>query len=386
MNCYFHQLSPSPHLQEVLEKHRIKVSAKSSADICIFSIQSVRELLTLMQNHLAGVSSDLILIAPAPLFRNKHFKTLLFSLPQPTWVFNAEEWELQFEVHLPGLLKILHNKTLLNQAQESLQNLGDKTNELIHQFERDLELANSIQKILIPATPFSVPGVHILSKYLPASGLGGDYFDVFELPEQKAIGFLIADSKTHGMAAALLSAILKIKLEDIRTHSTSPSKDLITQLNSEMARLKPNANTGLDLFFGVLDRTTLTLDFTSAGVLRPKLWAKGELKELSTPINPPAGEKEDQTFYSSSYSLRPGDLLFLNTNGLELAFENQGVSLHQGLLNIFQQSRTQEPLGIQNELLALVNSFKETVKELPDDITWIQLMIDQKTLYLAQSK
>lgn len=386
MNLYFHHLSISPHLTEILQTHAIKSSTQELAQVCIFPIQSVRDLLTLKQNTLSNLNSEIILVVPQSLFRNKHFQTLLFSFSQPALVLNASQWESELEIHLPLLKRTIQNKTLLAQAQESLQQLGTRTNELIQQFERDLELASSIQKTLIPSASFSVPGVQILSKYLPASGLGGDYFDVFELHDKKALGFLMADSKTHGMAAALLSALLKIRLEEVRSHSSSFSTDLISHLNDEMVRLRPKSSSGLDLFFGVLDRTTLTLDFTSAGALRPKLWTKGNLIELSTPLNPPAGEKEKQVFHSSTYSLRPGDLLFLNTNGLEIAFEGQGVSLHKGLSDIFHHSQGREPLGIQNELLALIDSFKEKVKELPDDITWIQLAIDQKTLYLAQSR
>jgi len=263
--------------------------------------------------------------------------------------------------------------------------LLSKTNILVEQFQRDLEFASTIQKTLLPISELSLPGVSVTTKYLPAPGLGGDYFDIFELSDKRHLGILIADSQTHGMAAALLSVLLKLHVDEFKALASS-SQTLVEHLNHALYQIHLSKLPGLDFFFGILDRTTLKFDFTSAGKLTPLLWTQSQLLSLDNHRNPPLGVQPDTQFISRSYPLKPGDLVFLHTNGLNTAFEKEGETLLSGLSKVFSSSQSLDPLYFQTELLAKLNRIKEEETELSDDVTLIQLLIDQRALYLAQSK
>jgi len=269
-------------------------------------------------------------------------------------------------------------------SQQTLQ-LSQATSQLVSQFEKDLELAETIQKSLTPQISPSIPGVSLAVKYLPASGLGGDYYDIFELEDKKRFGFLIADSKSHGLAAALLSVLLKLRIEELKDRFPT-SSSLVTHLSEEVTKIHKREGTELDLIYGILDRTNLTFQFTSAGPLSPFLWRNSRLISFDTSGAPPLGGKPEYQYHHYDLQLLPGDLLFFNTNGLEAPFRSLGVSLTEGLTRTLSSIKGDDPLLFQNELLAQIGRFKENQSDLPDDITLVQLAVNQKAIYLAQSK
>src|SRR5215470_12922840 len=84
---------------------------------------------------------------------------------------------------------------------------GMLTSELVRktQLESDLSAARKIQETLHPRAPFAVKGCEIESIYMPFRSVGGDYFDIMELPGNRTL-FAMADVAGKGMPAALLAA------------------------------------------------------------------------------------------------------------------------------------------------------------------------------------
>ena len=76
---------------------------------------------------------------------------------------------------------------------------------LLHEREREFELAREIQQGLLPLTPPALPGLEIGGASRPARVVGGDHFDFLVLPDSR-LAISIADASGHGIAAALLMA------------------------------------------------------------------------------------------------------------------------------------------------------------------------------------
>ncbi|HEX9082051.1 MAG TPA: fused response regulator/phosphatase, partial [Holophagaceae bacterium] len=77
----------------------------------------------------------------------------------------------------------------------------------------EMELAAALQMGLLPKLPGEAPGVRYTHRYLPASGIGGDIYDVLPLPDG-GTAIMIADVSGHGVSAALISAMVKTSFEN----------------------------------------------------------------------------------------------------------------------------------------------------------------------------
>jgi sigma-B regulation protein RsbU (phosphoserine phosphatase) len=67
---------------------------------------------------------------------------------------------------------------------------------------RELEIARKIQRSLLPAGPLRLPRVEVAGLCLPASQVGGDYFDFFQ--QSEALDLVIADVSGHSVGAGLI--------------------------------------------------------------------------------------------------------------------------------------------------------------------------------------
>src|SRR6201996_1190472 len=90
---------------------------------------------------------------------------------------------------------------------------------------KELASARQIQLSILPTHLPQIEGLDIAARYIPASSIGGDFYDFIVIDEQH-LGILIADVSGHGMAAALISSMLKIALSAQVPNAADPAKVL----------------------------------------------------------------------------------------------------------------------------------------------------------------
>lgn len=381
MKFAFIKTIPSEGLLRALYQAGHTVTELDHAEVWVVSGKSLSDFKALHPQEAASLS---IVIATAPddLINQSEFIRFIQTRTVATVVLSQSTWESQLICNLPVWSQIKDSYFVKIQ----LDTLHKKTQEIVEKFQNDLLLASDIQKRLLADSSTGLPGIKVTSKYIPAAGLGGDYFDVFELPEKKQLGILIADSKTHGMAAALLSVLLKMRIQDFKAGEAEPQK-IVEHLNRELYNIHQSRLPGLDLFFGILDRASLTFTYISAGSLQPLLWRNRTLRPVPLQNFPQLGLDPVHTYLSNSLQLLPGDLLFCHTNGLETPLCHQKENdIQQELSRIFQSEHDLNPIFFQNEILAQIDYFKSSQTEIPDDITVVQLFIEPNALYLTQSR
>ncbi|MFA9404061.1 MAG: PP2C family protein-serine/threonine phosphatase, partial [Anaerolineales bacterium] len=93
--------------------------------------------------------------------------------------------------------------------------------EEVRDLEHELELAQAVQKTLLPQAIPKMPGLEIAAYSRPAQLLGGDYFDFTEFKDGK-YGLAIADVAGHGVSASLHMASIQAMLRSIVPTSHSP--------------------------------------------------------------------------------------------------------------------------------------------------------------------
>lgn len=94
---------------------------------------------------------------------------------------------------------------------------------------QELELAREIQESLLPARHLEVGPVTVWATFTPATEVGGDYFDVFPLSENRLV-VAIGDVAGHGLSTGLLMASLKSSVAAL-VHEGYGGSDLIDRVN-----------------------------------------------------------------------------------------------------------------------------------------------------------
>ena len=101
---------------------------------------------------------------------------------------------------------------------------GMLTSEFVRktQLESDQIAAQQIQQTLIPQKLEKLRGYDVQTFYKPFQNVGGDYFDMIELPDSQTL-FAIADVSGKGMSAALLAANIQALVRSIAGVEKQPA-------------------------------------------------------------------------------------------------------------------------------------------------------------------
>jgi sigma-B regulation protein RsbU (phosphoserine phosphatase) len=184
---------------------------------------------------------------------------------------------------------------------------------LERRMQDELRLAASVQRALLPP-PRDFDGLEFAREFLPFREIGGDYFDVIELPGRR-VAIAIGDVMGKGVPAALLAANLKACLRAQLPPEGADPVATITRVNRLFWDVTPK---GLfaSLFFGVFDFAAGQFEYVNAGHDHPFLVREsGEVLDLRTGGSA-LGLVEDSTYLRGSVRLRAGDLLAFFSDGL----------------------------------------------------------------------
>lgn len=402
MKLLFFGIEPSSEFKKTVISHGFSCSVCSSisamgtiknADFIVISVKKKSDLKKLEALRSYFQKSWISAVVSERSLLDSEFHSSLLESDAKDAVWLEKSWETIFwfsyqqMLNFKGLFKRAQNaERQLIQYQEKTSSLSEVSSKLIDKFNKDIDLAENIQRILRPRFSPQIPGISLSVKYIPSLEGGGDYYDVFEFGDKKRFGILLADSKTHGMAATLLSVLLKLRLEEMKDRFPNSSA-FVKFLNREIRSVHTSKNeASMALFYGILDRASLTFQFSSAGGLKPVLWRQGTNHPIPDLQNPEVGVTDHYEFRDCTVSLQPGDLLILHTNGLEAPLKKGNLVAEDRILSLLKKSKKNpDPLGTQNELMGFIDEYTSR-KKLKDDVTLIQLAVDERALYVAKAE
>jgi sigma-B regulation protein RsbU (phosphoserine phosphatase) len=136
-------------------------------------------------------------------------------------------------------------------------------------YEEELQLAREIQHALagssFPEVSTERAALRFGARYLPISGLAGDFFEVLRISDD-SVGMLICDVMGHGVRSALIVAMLRGLLEKQRRSANDPSA-FLRGLNNGLHAILDRAGATMfaTAFYAVLDLGEGTLRYSSAG-------------------------------------------------------------------------------------------------------------------------
>jgi phosphoserine phosphatase RsbU/P len=247
---------------------------------------------------------------------------------------------------------ILNNARLMQRERER------------QRLEQELSIARQIQQALVPQGLQDYPHFAITGIHHPCHEVGGDYFDVFSLPDGRA-AILIADVAGKGLGAALLTAMLQGSLSGM-TLGVEPVKVLehLNRFLCDRAIVGRHAT----MFFGLIDPDG-AFEFVRAGHPSPLLLRRGVVSELYTGGSFPIGLLEEASFTASRIRLEPDDTLLLFTDGVTEAEDKDRNLFGLARLKDVLARHTESSLyALQSGVLLAMEKFSVGAKQ-SDDIT-----------------
>ena len=204
----------------------------------------------------------------------------------------------------------------------------------------DLEIARQIQFGLLPFEPYDRGGVRIASVMRPANTVGGDYFDVIELPEGR-LAVAVGDVAGKGMPAALLMALLQGSLRTLASAGLRGS-ELVAKLNAHLCANIPS-NRLITLVYAELDPATGELRYVNAGHNPPFLLSAGQPPARLAATAIALGITTDAEFPEMTLELEPGERLVLYTDGITEAEDAQDREYGEARLGAWLQANRERP-------------------------------------------
>ena len=237
---------------------------------------------------------------------------------------------------------------------------------------RELAMAAEVQRHLFPAAGLETNELDIYGTCLPALGVGGDYYDYFEMDDERT-GIAIADVAGKGIAAALLMSTVQASLRCQLTCETRSLGEVVSSMN-RLLRRSTGEGGYVTFFFAKFDRDSQALSYVNAGhnppiLMRPGFGlpgvpapagstattlvdAAGSMKALGTTAGvalsvteepavrllttggPIIGTFLDERYEQETIQLERGDLLVVYTDGVTEALNRSGDEFGEARLRL----------------------------------------------------
>lgn len=190
--------------------------------------------------------------------------------------------------------------------------------------QSELAIAGSIQKSIIPHQFNPFPKVHSFEIYgtmIPATQVGGDFFDFFPLDEQR-LGFVIGDVSGKGIPAALFMSMTRVIIRATALKASSPEECLVEA--NRLLCVDNEACMFVTAFYGIYHVDSGLIECANAGH-NPPILLKSNDGETMIGRNQgvPLGILPDYIYTKNQLMLQKEDTLILYTDGMIEARNSQ---------------------------------------------------------------
>jgi serine phosphatase RsbU (regulator of sigma subunit) len=278
----------------------------------------------------------------------------------------------------------------LGELATSFNSMTDSIEDLLRQaaekkrLEEELRIAHEIQMSLLPQGPLHAPGVSVSALCVPAREVGGDYYDVLHLADDR-IGLLIADVSGKGTSAALYMAELKGLMLSLSKIHTSP-RELLIQANRLIAE-HLDSRSFITMTYAVLDLSAGTMTYARAGHT-PLIYVPGpgsgpRLAQILAPdglvlgLKIDSGEKFERLLQEDTIDLRAGDVYLFFTDGITESMNGADDYFGDARLGQLVEQHADLPADeLRERVLREIDAFVGGAPQ-HDDMTMILVKIEE---------
>jgi len=255
----------------------------------------------------------------------------------------------------------LYNAVIYSQAHEKKR------------LDLDLQVAQDIQRILLPSASPVITGYEIEGVNMPARQMSGDYYGYIKIVDHHR-GIAIADVSGKGVPASLIMAMCRSTLRCLAAGNSSAS-DVLHKVNRQ---LFPDIKEDMfiSMAYVVLDERSETVTLCRAGHDAPLLYSART--QTVTKLNPPgmalgidSGDVFDRITGEFSVAMDTNDCLILYTDGVTEALDSKGMEF--GLRRMIQSIQASASDGAAAIKKRLTDDLVDFIGTYPqnDDVTVI---------------
>lgn len=248
------------------------------------------------------------LVAHPLEYKNELLGVVAFCNKEDSTLFTEEEFRLS-QVLAQHIAIIMNNFRFYNELVKRQRD------------ERELEIAGTIQKNLLPHSIPESQYADIFTYNRPAKDVGGDYFNIINVDE-KRLDVVIADVAGKGVPASLVMVMISTVLKNIIKANYGPRR-IIAFLNKFLCR-ESTLERYATLSYVSIEVMENKLQFTNSGH-SPLVVYKAALdrfEQIDTP-GIPLGIDADQTYSQKETEFRAGDIIAMYTDGITEAMNEQ---------------------------------------------------------------
>lgn len=205
-----------------------------------------------------------------------------------------------------------------NALDEAMKKIGEQ-NAILEDYKekmtRELAIAKGVQKAIIPREFPRLPGFDLFGMAIPTDELGGDYFDWFQVDEER-LGLLIADVSGHGVPSSLITTMVKSSFEYHTKRHPDPAT-VLTEVNRDLTAIIADTGFYLTALYGVLHLPTREFLVALAGHDSAYCLSGGTLSRLGGDGDGTIlGVFPEARYSSTSYTLEVGSKVLACTDGI----------------------------------------------------------------------
>lgn len=251
----------------------------------------------------------------------------------------------------PEELKLIVNKALQQYAH-------------LKEIHYDNDLASNLQKNLLPQQSLLHDDYRLTFHYLPGGVVGGDYFDFLFLPDG-SLGIIIADAMGHGVASAMIMAMLKMVFLSMAPLHNDPAF-LLGALNAQFYPVLKTRGY-FTACYAVVSADPPRITFSSAGHPAPLFYRSAEKRLLDLELSGMSiGMFPDVDYRNIEIPLEKGDNILFFTDGLQDI--NGSDEFFKDFLNHFCEFAYNNTLDLLERMAQIVET---TLQDPNDDLTML---------------
>lgn len=202
-------------------------------------------------------------------------------------------------------LALARNRAAMRRRAERLEQLARE------QGQRLGEVRLGQEQLL--TDPASIPDLNLGVVFQPAGEAGGDFYEIARLGEDE-VALFVADVAGHDLSMAFVTGALKALTASFLNEALSPVEAMI-QLNASLGRFLAGGRF-VSACYARYHRATRVVELVNAGHPYPILQAAGEPPALVPLVGDVLGAFDVVHFDTLQLAVKPGDRLFLYTDGL----------------------------------------------------------------------
>ncbi len=239
----------------------------------------------------------------------------------------------------------------------------------------ELERAKEIQLEMLPKSLPSSDKLDIAWRSLPATEVGGDYYDSFKLGEQQ-VALVVGDVSGHGLASGLVLSGTRAGLHLLHDSKTTPAEVLI-RLN-RMMKKTTDKKTFMTMVYTSFNFSNNIMTLANAGHT-PVLHYNSQNENINEIRQPslPLGSRNNAQYKEIDVPFKTDDIFLFYSDGLTEAMNSDNQQYDEiRFLDCFKNlvSGKIHVQEILDSILTDVDIFCEGVEQ-KDDITLVVVRI-----------